>query len=245
MSRNYIEKELLIYLLVFGTAATFGAVKGIKKLGSNRDNIDLVKEYNIIEDYDYGSVSLAQIVSYSDYSGLTVEVITQDGLKILTGLNSAELIKTDNYEIAYNMALEMSGGNDSSIVYYDEIRGLDTGIHSNGWNKKYLNYNYDYNYAITETKAGVCVRKIVSWKDWDEDDKVQIEFEDGSVILTDYAHTKLVSTLDSAPTSLYKYAVSLAGSEDRVYGDIDKDNQISCDYNHDLYDKEHTLTLNN
>ena len=97
MSRNYIEKELLIYLLIFGTAATFGAVRGIKKLGSNRDNIDLVKEYNIIEDYDYGSVSLAQIVSYSDYSGLTVEVITQDGLKILKEKNFQSISWKINY----------------------------------------------------------------------------------------------------------------------------------------------------
>lgn len=245
MGKNYRDgnASTIIYLIVIATIFGSAAVEGIKKLGSNRDNVDLTKEYNVIEDYNYGSISLANIVSYSDYKGLTVEVVTQDGLKILTGTNTSELINVDNFELARKYAEEMTGNNKEKVVSYDEISGLDTKVQSSVWNKNIFNYNYDYNYAITETENGVYVRKIVSWRDWNEDDKLQLELEDGSVILTSYTNTKLISTLEAGPKSLYNYAVSLAGSEDKVYGDIDKDNQISSDYNHDLYDEGMSLSL--
>ena len=202
------------------------------KLTSNRDNLDTEKAFDYVIDYKGEGTSITKINSYSDYAGQTSEIITQDGLHILTGLTDAELVNVDSYEEAYNRALELSGQNEDKISSYDQLRGLDyEPYEDNVWNKIYFNMNYDFDYAITETDDGVIVKNIKTWRDWDDDDKVQFIDMDGHVYLSSYDNTSLVNSITineegesiQLPDAVYDYALSVAGSEERLYGDIDKE----------------------
>lgn len=209
-------------LLVIGGVIVVGTIKGCSKLNSNRDNFDTVKEFNAVIDYNEYGTSIAKIDSYTDYKGSTVEYVTSDGLEILTGLNNVQLVRAVDYDKVYDLAIELSGGEVSRVISYDKLQKLNTKIEEYGWNKTLWNLNYDFDYCITETEDGVVVKKITTWKDWDADDKVQITFEDGTTLLTTFANTKLVNTMNAGETALYNYALSLAGSEDRLFGDVEK-----------------------
>ena len=56
----------------------------------------------------------------------------------------------------------------------------------------------------------------------DEDDKVQLSIEDGPVILRDMSKIKLLNSENAGKNSIYNYALTLAGSEDRVFNHSDK-----------------------
>lgn len=202
------------------------------QLSSNRDNIDMEKAFDYLIDYKGEGVSITKIDHYSDYTGQTSEFVTQDGLHVLTGLTDAELVNVNSYEEAYNRALELSGGREDQITSYDQIRGLNHNPETDSsWNKVYFNLNYDFDYAIAESDEGVTVRNIQTWRDWDDDDKVQYLDMDGILYLSSYDNTTLINSAVSnaegesipLPDAVYDYALSLAGSEDRLYGDVDKE----------------------
>lgn len=208
--------------IIIISSLAIGVTKCNAKLNSNRDIIDTEKEFNFAIDYAKTGISVVKIDNYTDYQGITVEYTTQDGLQILTGLNNVELVKTDSFEKAYKIALELSGGEETYVTSYDKNMDLDTTVTNGEWNKEWYNFNYDFDYAITETEAGVIVTKISSWKDWEEDDKVQFTDMQGNVYLGTYDNVKLLNARSASNDSVYQYALSLAGSEDRLFGDINK-----------------------
>ena len=226
MSRNYGgDIETKAYIATFLVLLSIGAVSCAAKLKGNRDNIDTEKSFNFMIDYNGKGTSLTIMSRYSDYSGQTVEFTTQDGLKVLAGLNNAEIMYAHTYKEAYARALELAGGNPDDITSYDAMQGLS--VYVNGektWNRKFINLNYDFDYAITETDNGVIITNISTWRDWDDDDKVQFVDADGNVYLTTYTRAKLLNSENADEQAVYQYALSLAGSEDRLFGDIDKEN---------------------
>ena len=74
--------------------------------------------------------------------------------------------------------------------------------------------------------ASICccsnIFDLSSWRDWDEDDKIQLSIKDGPVILKDMNEVKLLNTENASEDSVYNYALSLAGNEDRVFNHSDK-----------------------
>ena len=216
------KAKLTVSLLTLGGFLVVGGVKSCSKFNSNRDNFDTVKEFNAVIDYNGEGTMIAKVDNYSDYSGEVVEYSTADGLQVLTGVQNVGLVRATDYDRIYDLAVELSGGEVSRVISYDKLQNLSTKLDSNGWNKTYsLNYNFDY--CIIENENGVLVKKVVSWKDWDSDDKVQVEFEDGMVILTDFTNLKLINTEYARPNSLYNYALALAGDESRLFGDVEKE----------------------
>ena len=216
------KAKLTVSLLTLGGFLVVGGVKSCSKFNSNRDNFDTVKEFNAVIDYNGEGTMIAKVDNYSDYSGEVVEYSTADGLQVLTGVQNVGLGRATDYDRAYDLTVELSGGEVSRVISYDKLQNLSTNLDSNGWNKTYsLNYNFDY--CIIENENGVLVKKVVSWKDWDSDDKVQVEFEDGMVILTDFTNLKLINTEYARPNSLYNYALALAGDESRLFGDVEKE----------------------
>ena len=201
-------------------------VKCGAQLTSNRDNLDTEKSFNYVIDYNGEGTSIVKVERYSDYRGESVEYMTQDGLQVLTGIYKAEVLYAKSYEEAYQRALELTGGDSSKITSYDITRGLDPKVDgSKGWNKNFFNLNYDFDFAITETDNGVVITNISRWRDWDEDDKVQFVDENDNIYLTTYMSTKLVNSKNASEEAVYEYALTLAGSEDRLSGDIDKENR--------------------
>ena len=221
-------------LIVVGSVS-YLAIKGIAILGSNKDKIDTEKHFNYIIDYNGEGTSIVKMNEYTDYNGQTIKFKTQDNLRVYTGLSKAEIVKADSYESAYEIALKLTGGIDENITSYDMKQGLDISTEDindknvfvewlTGWTKKYINLDYDYDYAITETPNGVVVDSIETYKTWNEDDKVQYIDSEGIVYLGSFDDISLLYSKESSPESVYQYALSLAGSEDRLSGDIDKEN---------------------
>ena len=193
------------------------------RLLSNRDKIDTEKYFNYCIDYKNQGVSIIKLEKYNDYEGNTVDFYTQDGLHILTSIENAELLKASNYTSVYNRALELTQGCEDDIICYDEMRNLIISSEVGFWNKDILNNDYDFNYVITENELGVNVTNISQWKDWEKDDKLQYKDADGNVHLTTYKNAKLVNgKYTGYENAIYDYALSLAGSEDRLNGDVDK-----------------------
>ena len=221
-------------LIVVGSVS-YLAIKGIVVLGSNKDKIDTEKHFNYIIDYNGEGTSIVKMNEYTDFNGQTIKFKTQDDLRVYTGLSKAEIVKANSYESAYEIALRLTGGIDENITSYDMNQGLDITTEDindknvfvewlTGWTKKYINLDYDYDYAITETPNGVVVDSIETYKTWNEDDKVQYIDSEGIVYLGSFDDISLLYSGYSSPESVYQYALSLAGSEDRLSGDIDKEN---------------------
>lgn len=219
---NYNKFALMIGALTIGGTLVVSGLKSCSKLSSNRDNFDTVKEFNAVIDYNKEGTMIAKVNSYSDYQGEVVEYSTADGLQVLTGVQNVQLVRATNYDNVYDLAIELSGGEISRVTSYDNLQNLSTKFDGIGWNKIY-SLNYNFNYCIIENDNGVLVKKIASWKDWDDDDKVQVEFADGTVILSDFTNLKLVNTEYAGTNSLYNYALSLAGDESRLFGDVQKE----------------------
>ena len=194
---------------------------------SNRDNSDTEKIFNFFVDYNEEGTAVVKINGYSGYDGDTVEFITQDGLQVLTGLCHSELMRATSYEKAYQRALTLAGGNDKKVISYDLNQGLNVNVEDEyTWNKNNFNLNYDFDYAITETEYGVVVTNISTTniskrRDLEDDDKVQFVDSDGIVHFTTFTSTSLLNSLYADEGCVYQYALSLAGSENRLFGDVD------------------------
>lgn len=223
------EKTVLVLAgLVIVGGVIVGLVECNAKLKSNRDIIDTEKGFNVAIDYAYNGVSVVIMDDYSDYTGITAEYVTQDGLQVLTGINNVELMKAQNFDEALSRASVIAGNDDSQkITSYDQMRNLNTNISPDFWNKNIWNLNYNFDYAIIETDKGVIVTNISTWKDWEDDDKVQYTDKSGNVYLSTYDNVRLINSLGASKDAVYDYALTLAGSEDRLFGDIDKEKGVA------------------
>ena len=73
-----------------------------------------------------------------------------------------------------------------------------------------------------EGEEGLAIFDISSWRDWDSDDKIQLAISGGPVILKDMSEVKLLNSENADEDSIYNYALSLAGSEDRIFNHSEK-----------------------
>ncbi len=218
--------KVIVTLAFYGIMGLYLLVQCGAKIKGNRDNIDTEKRFNFIIDYAADGTSIVKVNRYTDYSGQTIEFFTQDGLKVVTGLSNAELMFATSYEEAYKRALELTNGDASKITSYDLNQGLSTEVTGEKtWNKKWVNLNYTYDYEIVETPNGVVITNIPTWRDWDDDEKVQFVDEHGNVYLSTYLDHKLIDSREATDEAVYQYALSLAGSPDRLSGDVDVENQ--------------------
>lgn len=214
---------LVIGGIIFVGGVIFSIAKCNAQFAGNKDMLDTEWYFNCAIDYAGEGVSIVNISNYTDYEGMTVEYVTNGGLSVLTGLDNAEILRVSSYDEAYQRALELSGYDETQIVEFDKNMGYQF-ITNDSFNKNIFNFNYDFDYAIVENENGVTITKITGWRDWDDDDKVQFQDSNGIVHLGTYDNVKLVSTANSSEKELYEYAVSLAGSEERVFGDLNQGN---------------------
>ncbi len=184
------------------------------QVSGNRDMVDLTKSYNAaLEQTDTG-IAITYINGYYDYEGSQIQFITQDQLFVLADTKDLQLINQPSYGAIMEYATTLNGGDSSTIRVYDEICGLGT-PEQDSFNKHYLDMMYDFPYAIIQTESGVVIAEVSEWRDYD-DNKMQIKLSDGTIFLTDFNNIKLVNDDLAKEDSLYNYALTLAGSEDRV-----------------------------
>ena len=63
----------------------------------------------------------------------------------------------------------------------------------------------------------VSIVDISSWRDYEQDDKIQLTLTDGTVILTEITKVKLIDDTKALDGALIDYATSLVESADNVY----------------------------
>lgn len=194
------------------------------KLDSNRDNFDTEKYYNAVMDENENSISISLIQGYTDYSGSTFQFVTNDGLIVLTDSKDSQLLRVDNFEELSSYANVFSKGDFDKVISYDELQDLSVDIDYTNFTKTYVDLNYDFDSVLIEGEQGIAIFDLVSWRDWDSDDKVQLALANGPVILKDMADVKLLNSENALENSVYNYALSLAGSEERVFNHSTKVN---------------------
>lgn len=200
----------------------YNLVRCGSKLSSNRDNLDTEKSFNAVMDENENSISISLIDGYSDYNGSTYQFRTRDGLVVLTDSKDSQLLRVDSFEELSSYAEIFANGNSDRIASYDELQGLSVDVDYDSFTKEYFDMNYDFDSVLIEGEDGIAIFDISSWRDWDDDDKIQLSISDGPVILKDMGEVKLLNSENADENSIYNYALTLAGSEDRVFNHSDK-----------------------
>ena len=200
----------------------YNLVRCGSKLSSNRDNLDTEKSFNAVMDENENSISISLIDGYSDYNGSTYQFRTRDGLVVLADSKDSQLLRVDSFEELSSYAEIFANGNSDKVASYDELQGLSVDVDYDSFTKEYFDMNYDFDSVLIEGEDGIAIFDISSWRDWDDDDKVQLSISDGPVILKDMGEVKLLNSENADENSIYNYALTLAGSEDRVFNHSDK-----------------------
>ena len=189
----------------------------IGKIDSNRDLVDTEKSFNIVLEKTPQAVSIVKIKNYSDYQGNTVEFETEDGLRVLTSLENCSLDRKKSYDDAIYDASLLANGDVSKVVSYDKLQGNTTELDPKGWNKRLMNFDYNFDKAvIVEEDGTVVVYDIQAWKDWENDDKVQITLKDGNVKFSNFKRLRLIDTTKANKGALESYLVSLIMEQENI-----------------------------
>ncbi len=182
----------------------------------NKQMFDFDKSFNVAIEPNNRYVSIVAIETYADYSGDQEQFITEDGLKVLTSTHQTELIKTNSSNSIYNYALMLAGNDEEKVKDYNEMQGVYINTSDDLWNKDILDLNYTYNKAIILSDNTAIIVELDTWTDYDEDDKIQLKFKDGTCLLTNIDNIKLINDDKAKEDSLYNYALSLVGNEENI-----------------------------
>lgn len=201
----------VIILSVVGTGYTI-----VKKLSGNRQIFDFDKSFNVAIEQNDDNVSIVGIKNYADYDGSQIQFKTQDNLLVLTSTHQTQLVKTDSSDKLNNLALSLSNDKEENIVEYDKLQGTEINFNKDSFNKDVLDFNPTFNKAIIVSDDNATIIEISSWRDYDEDDKIQIKTTDGMTILADTDKVKLVNDTNANEDSVKNYAKTLVGSEENI-----------------------------
>lgn len=185
----------------------------INYYSGNTDFIDTEKQFNTLLEANGDVVSLTLVQNYYDNTGSTVQIRTQDDLDIITSLRDAQLLNFSSYEEAYDYACQIAG--DDEVICYDVLQGLSlNNIDEIGY-KKYLGREYTYPYAIVLENDQANIYDVESYRRY-SDDKIQFTTVDGTTMLKDVDNVKFIGEDTVSDGSIYSYAESLVGSDEKV-----------------------------
>jgi len=177
--------------------------------------VDLNKSFNAVVEKNGEIVSTMGIKEYSDYSGSQVQYVTEDDLRIISSTMKTQLLRVNDAKSLTNYVNSLTK-NIENVISYDELQGTSVDYSEDFFNKDILDLNYTYNKAIILSDDIATIVSIETWKDYDEDDKIQIKLDDGTYVLTNIDKIKLIDDSKASETSLENYAISLVGSQDKV-----------------------------
>lgn len=182
----------------------------------NKQLVDFNKSFNVAIETNQDNVSIVGIKQYSDYQGTQVQFVTEDNLRVLTSTHQTELLKVKNEDSALNYAIALAGNNEEKINDYNKMQEVSIDTSHDSWNKDLLDLHFTYDKAIVLSGENAVITYIDSWKDYEEDDKIQLKLTDGSYILTNADKVKLINDDKAKEDSLKNYAISLVGDEQNV-----------------------------
>ena len=209
-----IQIGLVSGFIVFAVVTTGYTL--VKKFAGNRQTFDFDKSFNVAIEQNDDNVSLVGIKSYADYEGSQIQFKTQDDLLVLTSTHQTQLVKTEDSNKLNNLALALSNNKEENIVEYDKLQGTSINYNKDSFNKDVLDFNPTFNKAIILSDDNATVVEIDSWRDYDNDDKIQIKTTDGMTILADTDKVKLINDTKASDDAVKNYAKSLVGSEDNI-----------------------------
>lgn len=196
--------------LLLGTATSFTLMTSLTGCGFNKQVVDFNKSFNIAIEKNDDAISVIGIKKYADYSGSMVQVTTNNGLIITESTSQTQLVKSTSKTSTDNYVNSLTD-NSENITYVGDIN-----YDSDLLNKKIADLNYEYNKAIIVSNDTATIVNLDTWRDYDEDDKIQVKLEDGTCILTNADKIKLVNDKDADEGSIEEYAQSLVGSKEKV-----------------------------
>ena len=213
-----IEEKIITGVVCFAVVATLGyhGYHLVKKFAGNRQTFDFDKSFNVAIEQNDDNVSVVGIKSYADYEGSQIQFKTQDDLLVLTSTHQTQLVKTEDSNKLNNLALALSNNKERNIVEYDKLQGTSINYNKDSFNKDVLDFNPTFNKAIILSDDNATIVEISSWRDYDNDDKIQIKTTDGMTILADTDKVKLINDTKSYDGAVENYAKSLVGSEDNI-----------------------------
>ncbi len=179
----------------------------------NKDMFDSEKGFNFALESNNEIVSVVGLDKYYDYSGEQMQLVTHDGLVILTSARNTELVKSFDKEALENYASLKT--TDGTINYVDEMNGHELDFTVDGWNKGLFDTNYTYDKVIMQEDDHILVANVKQWRDF-EDDKVQVILNNDISLLLYSSDIKLVST-NGNDDAFYNYCLSLVGDEDKIF----------------------------
>lgn len=182
----------------------------------NKQLLDFNKSFNVAIETNGTTTSIVGIQEYTDYTGAQIQFVTNDGLRVLTSTHQTQLMKAFDQFSVEEYAFAVSGNKPENIVDYNELQGIEISFEIDNWNKDILDMHFVYNKAIILTDNVATIVPLETWRDYEEDDKLQLKLEDGTCILVSSDKVKLINDDDAKEDSLHNYALSLVGSEDSV-----------------------------
>lgn len=209
--KNLKITKKVVALSLTGTLAT-AVLTGC----GNMQIIDFNKSFNVAFETNNGYVSIVGIKEYSDYSGTQVQFVTEDNLRVLTSTHQTQLLKSTDIDKINSYALSLVGNNSDKIMDYNEMQGVSIDTSADAFNKDFIDWHFTYNKAIILTDDSATIVNLTRWKDYEEDDKIQLQLEDGTYILTNIDNVKLINDEVAKDDSLSNYAISLVGDENKV-----------------------------
>ena len=212
---GFLKATLLAAVVFTGVPVALSCLTSdqINYYSGNTDLIDTEKQFNTLLEANGDVVSLTLVQNYYDNTGSTVQIRTQDGLDIITSLRDAQLLNFSSYEEAYDYACQIAG--DDKVICYDVLQGLSlNNIDEIGY-KKYLGREYTYPYAIVLENDQANIYDVESYRRY-SDDKIQFSTVDGTTMLKDVDNVKFIGEDTVSDGSIYSYAESLVGSDEKV-----------------------------
>ena len=179
----------------------------------NKDMFDTEKGFNFALESNNEIVSIIGVEKYYDYSGDQVQLITRDGLTILTSVRNTELIKIFDRESLENYAALKT--DDSTVYYVDEMNGNELDFTYDGWKKGLFDTNYTYDKIIMQEDDHILIANVKQWTDF-EDDKIQVTLNNDMTLLLSSEDIKLVAT-NGNDDAFYNYCLSLVGDENKIF----------------------------
>lgn len=197
---------------IYNTVAALLVASTLTGCG-NRDMWDSEKKFNFALESNNGVVSVVGLEKYYDYSGEQIQIITRDGLTILTSTRNTELLKGLNKESIENyVSLKTDGG---EIYFVDEMCGNELEFSDGSRTKGWFDTTYTYDKVIMQEDDHILVANVKQWADY-EDDKIQIILNNDISILRYSTDVKLVAT-NGNDEAFYNYCLSLVGDEDKIF----------------------------
>lgn len=179
--------------------------------GFNKQLVDFNKSFNVAVETNGDTISVVPISGYADYTGAQIQFKTSDGLVVLSSTQELGLLNV-NSQGALDSYINVIKDDNDAINYYD------TNIqYGNYFNKTLIDLQYSFNKALIVEDDHVAIVDITTWKDYDEDDKIQIKLANNNTcLLKEIENVKLINDLNADENAVYNYAVTLVGSPDKV-----------------------------